>query len=716
MRAAFFLDAPLELAGVARQRFAAYVVGRQIVGDDVSAVGERERLVRLPQHVERLGHRKRVVREPVQDHGRRPVILPPEKAEHQRRHERHQALGLRLLRIGGRHTAKSHAEVHRSRVQHEQDNVAMGQARSQNGGIEGRDVTADPKPVLVFEQRLMVHDHVVDADEKWVLHQHRPTSGQGIDALLFVQRHRLLLEFGRVFFVARLQLFDLRRDPLHFQHRLELRCVERQEYDADERRQHDQAPAEIVYDLIDRQHDLRHRVDDRVEEPVGCQQHLGEYVHRLPPRSGRGFGHEVDSAGIPWVAARQTCECNRLPRSAPCSVTRSTRTANNWDRSGRRAETGAKNDLIEPDELASAFRNGTTDPARAPRRLRRQLRHRRGGRRGTRHDDQPHRAVAREHFVDDRREPAAQFVADHGFSDRFVDGDADQRGRVARKCIGKVHRKVFAETAGRAAAGGRNRPAGARSQSGASGSRPAGDVLSSDAARELCVHFRAHPLQKAMYAFTPAIVRLIRPLHLRCFLLTQQKRPAGPYARRPTAPDYSQPRPRASSWHHATFVRFARARRRAGGRLGRSRRRGHARLRSGGCLRVPASAALCFACRRRPRAGHLAGRRRSAPRSHRSVGERRAPGRDTNGALARVGPARHASGADANPALVVLPGISWRIILRESRRRRRRRVGRRRRNRRDAADRRRVRPRVSQRQFAIALGNNDAPAATMRAT
>src|SRR6185437_6630008 len=59
---------------------------------------------------------------------------------------------------------------------------------------------------------------------------------------------------------------------------------------------------------------------------------------------------------------------------------------------------------------------------------------------------------------------------------------------------------------------------------------------------------RAHTLQKAVHALTTPVVRLIRPLHVKSSLTTKTKNSqAEAVARRPTAPDYSQPPARASS-------------------------------------------------------------------------------------------------------------------------------------------------------------------------
>ena len=167
---------------------------------------------------------------------------------------------------------------------------------------------SDPHPALIGEQRLVVEHHVVDADDDRILDEHRPAAGERIDALLFIERHRLLLLFLLIVFVALLNALEHRRNLLHLQERLELRRIERPKEQPDQCRQNDHAPAEISDRLVDRQHDPPNEVYEGIEPRRGEKK-----VHRLPRFQAaravrRGCGHEVDAARVPRMAASEAGE------------------------------------------------------------------------------------------------------------------------------------------------------------------------------------------------------------------------------------------------------------------------------------------------------------------------------------------------------------------------------------------------------------------------
>ena len=207
------------------------------------------------------------------------MILPSEKAEHERRENRHRALHLSLLRIGRGHADVANAEVHRERVDQNQKEIGQRQARgedrrseklrSRNGRAGER--ASDPKPVLIGKLRLVIEHHIVDADDDRVLHEHRPTAGERIDALLLVKRHRFLLLFLLIVLIALLNAFEHRRNLLHLQERLELRRIERPEDQPDQRRQNDHAPAEISDRLVDRQDDPPDEANEGIEPRVASR-------------------------------------------------------------------------------------------------------------------------------------------------------------------------------------------------------------------------------------------------------------------------------------------------------------------------------------------------------------------------------------------------------------------------------------------------------------
>jgi hypothetical protein len=64
-----------------------------------------------------------------------------------------------------------------------------------------------------------------------------------------------------------------------------------------------------------------------------------------------------------------------------------------------------------------------------------------GLRSGRPRDDEESQAAVSEGIVQNRRQAAAHFVPDHGFADRFADGNADDRRAVARQCLRAIERK-----------------------------------------------------------------------------------------------------------------------------------------------------------------------------------------------------------------------------------------------------------------------------------
>src|SRR5580700_8366554 len=181
-----------------------------------------------------------------------------------------------------------------------------------------RDRAADPEPALIGEERLVVHDHVVNADDDRVLKDHRPASGKRIDLVLFVQRHRFGLQALFVVLMALLQFLELRRDLLHRKKGLELHGVERPKEQPDERRQDDEAPAQILDRLVDRQNDRRKEIDDRLQ-PRRRENQMHGWV---PLWDGRlGAGTKSTPPGFHGWQRASRASASQAPRKAPWSLT-----------------------------------------------------------------------------------------------------------------------------------------------------------------------------------------------------------------------------------------------------------------------------------------------------------------------------------------------------------------------------------------------------------
>ncbi len=121
-----------------------------------------------------------------------------------------------------------------------------------------------------------VPQRVVEREEHRQLREHRQARGGGVDVVLAVELHQLLVLLLLVRLVLLLNLLHLRREPLQVLHRVDLPHGERHEQDPDDHRQRDdrprprQADAEVqpVEDVPRRMLERRERVRHEDEREV----------------------------------------------------------------------------------------------------------------------------------------------------------------------------------------------------------------------------------------------------------------------------------------------------------------------------------------------------------------------------------------------------------------------------------------------------------------
>ena len=158
--------------------------------------------------------------------------------------------------------------------------------------------------------RELVPEHVEERDEDRQLRQQRHAGGEGVDFVLFVERHHLLLHALFVVFVLRLDLLDLRLQRLHRAHPFQLFVGERDQQGAGDDRQGDDRhpPAEadvVVEELEDRVGDVDQRLQDVGDGDHGCSLAVvGGGVDRADPRVKRSR-HRVEAAVAERIAAQQ---------------------------------------------------------------------------------------------------------------------------------------------------------------------------------------------------------------------------------------------------------------------------------------------------------------------------------------------------------------------------------------------------------------------------
>ena len=119
--------------------------------------------------------------------------------------------------------------------------------------------------------------HVIERQEHRELRDHRQAGGEGVDLVLPVEAHHLLVEALLVVLVLVLERLDLRLESRHRLHRLELLERQRQQRRADEQRQRDdrRAPADpdvVVEELEDPLEDIDQGLEDVGEEEHGDQE------------------------------------------------------------------------------------------------------------------------------------------------------------------------------------------------------------------------------------------------------------------------------------------------------------------------------------------------------------------------------------------------------------------------------------------------------------
>ena len=115
--------------------------------------------------------------------------------------------------------------------------------------------------------RKLVAEHREEREEDRQLGDEGDAGGQGIDFVLLVEAHHLLLHALAVVFELRLDLFDLRLQRLHRAHALDLPVGERDQDRPGEDRQGDDRhppaqPGAVVEELEDRVDDVDQRLQD----------------------------------------------------------------------------------------------------------------------------------------------------------------------------------------------------------------------------------------------------------------------------------------------------------------------------------------------------------------------------------------------------------------------------------------------------------------------
>ncbi len=130
-----------------------------------------------------------------------------------------------------------------------------------------------------------------------------------------------------------------------------------------------------------------------------------------------------------------------------------------------------------------------------------------------RNHEQTHRSMLSERFVHYRRHPAAHLISDHGLSDRLAHRDADQRARVAGKRITAINDETLRCNTPPLPPQANKIRLTAQAGKAAHLDGKAMTPLLPAPRNNLTTMLASHPLKKTVHALTPAVVRLIRPLH-----------------------------------------------------------------------------------------------------------------------------------------------------------------------------------------------------------
>ena len=119
----------------------------------------------------------------------------------------------------------------------------------------------------------LVAQHVEEGDEDRQLGDQRDAGGKGVDFVLLVEAHHLLLHALAIVFVFRLDLFDLRLQRLQRAHSLQLPVGERdQQRPGDDRQGDDRHPPAQPGAVVEELEDPVGDVDQRLQD-VGVGDH-----------------------------------------------------------------------------------------------------------------------------------------------------------------------------------------------------------------------------------------------------------------------------------------------------------------------------------------------------------------------------------------------------------------------------------------------------------
>ncbi len=108
-------------------------------------------------------------------------------------------------------------------------------------------------------------DDRVHRDEDRELEEEGQAAAEGVDPVLLIQLHRLLLDLLLVPLVLLLDLLDLRLQGLHGLHRLDLLDAEGEQHDPEDDREDDDREAEVAREVVEPGEQPPDRVEQRLE-------------------------------------------------------------------------------------------------------------------------------------------------------------------------------------------------------------------------------------------------------------------------------------------------------------------------------------------------------------------------------------------------------------------------------------------------------------------
>ena len=124
---------------------------------------------------------------------------------------------------------------------------------------------SDPQPPVVCEEGLVLQ-RVEQGEEDRHLQDQGETRTHGVDLVLLVELHHLLIEDFSIALVLLLERLDLGLQLLHAPHALELTVGQRDEHDTDQDREKHYGPAPVVGEAIEELEDGVKYTGERIEK------------------------------------------------------------------------------------------------------------------------------------------------------------------------------------------------------------------------------------------------------------------------------------------------------------------------------------------------------------------------------------------------------------------------------------------------------------------